>query len=120
MDHGRGPAFRRGMELAHTVCAAVAAGALARTEAGQRLRKAAVSVPSLVEEAFVDLAGADAAKALSQASARLSEVADLLSLEPVRQSFGEPDRTSLIAEIEALRADLEALRGSRTGAAGHA
>ncbi len=120
MDHGRGPAFRRGMDLAHTVCAAVAAGALARTEAGQRLRKAAISVPSLVEEAFVDLAAPDAAEALSLATTRLSEVADLLAVESVRDSLPDAEKTSLLAEIEALRADLEALRTRRTKAAGHA
>ncbi len=108
------------MDLAHTVCAAVAAGALAGTEAGRRLRKAAVSVPSLVEEAFVDLAAPDAAEALSLASARLSEVADLLSLEPVRQSIDEAERSCLIAEIEALRAELENLRSRGDGKAGHA
>ncbi len=119
MDHGRGPAFRRGMDLAHTVCAAVAGGALARTDAGQRLRKAVVSVPSLVGEAFLDLTAPDAAAALAEASAKLSEVARLLMLDPVRQSLGDTDRNSLLAEIEALRSDLEELRNSRAGPPGH-
>jgi four helix bundle protein len=113
MDHARGPAFRRGMELAHTVCAAVAEGALARTEAGQRLRKAVISVPSLVGEAFLDRTTSEAAAALAEASAKLSEVARLLALDPVRQSLGDLERNSLLAEIEALRADLEQLRSSR-------
>ena len=120
MHHVRGPAFRRGMDLAHTLCAAVAGGALARTEAGQRLRRAAVSVPSLVEEAVADLSAPDAAAALSQASARLSEVADLLALESVRNSLPESERSSLLAEIEALRADLGEILRNRPGAAGHA
>jgi four helix bundle protein len=120
MEHGRGPAFRRGMDLAHTVCATVASGALARTEDGQKLRKAAVSVPSLVGEAFVDLSAPDAAAALSQASARLSEVADLLSLDSVRESLGDPERTSLLVEIEALLADLEELRTQRASPGGPA
>lgn len=120
MDHARGPAWRRGMELAHTVCAAVAGGALARTDAGQRLRKAAVSVPSLVGEALLDLNASEAAAALSQASAKLSEVARLLAIDPVRQSLGDAERDSLLAEIEALRADLEGLRSRGAPTAGHA
>jgi four helix bundle protein len=120
MDHARGPAWRRGMELAHTVCAAVAGGALARTDEGQRLRKAAVSVPSLVGEALLDLNASDAATALSQASAKLSEVALLLAIEPVRQSIGDAERDSLLGEIEALRADLEGLLSPGSSTAGHA
>lgn len=120
MDHGRGPAFRRGMDLAHTLCAAAAGGSLARTEAGQRLRKAAVSVPSLVGEAVADLAAPDAATALSRASAILLEVADLLSRDPVRESLPEPERISILAEIEALRADLGQLMTGRAGSGGHA
>jgi four helix bundle protein len=119
MDHGRIPAWRRGIELAHTVCAAVAGGALARTDAGQRLRKAAVSVPSLVGEAFLDLTAKDSAEALSRASAKLSEVAQLLALDPVRQSLGDSETASLLAEIEALRADLDDLSANRTPPPGH-
>ena len=119
MDHGRIPAWRRGIELAHTVCAAVAGGTLARTDAGQRLRSAAVSVPSLVGEAFMDLTATDAAEALARASARLSEVARLLALEPVRLELGEPETTSLLAEIEALRADLADLSANRSLSPGH-
>lgn len=119
MDHGRIPAWRRGIELAHTVCAAVAGGTLARTDAGQRLRSAAVSVPSLVGEAFIDLTATDAAEALSRALARLSEVARLLGLEPVREALGDQETASLLAEIEALRADLADLAGHRTPPSGH-
>jgi len=119
MDHGRIPAWRRGIELAHTVCAAVAGGALALTDAGQRLRKAAVSVPSLVGEAFLDLTAPDAAEALSRASAKLSEVAQLLALDAVREALGEPETAALLSEIEALRADLEDLSARRARRPGH-
>ncbi len=119
MDHGRIPAWRRGIDLAHTVCAAVSEGALARTDAGQRLRKAAVSVPSLVGEAFMDLTASDAAEALSRASAKLSEVAQLLGTDPVRESLGDSETAALLAEIEVLRADLDDLSASRGPRPGH-
>lgn len=119
MDHGRIPAWRRGIDLAHTVCAAVAGGTLARTEAGLRLRSAAVSVPSLVGEAFLDLAADDAGEALSRASVKLSEVAQLVSQDPVRQSLGEAETASLLAEIDSLRADLESLIANRGTPPGH-
>ena len=120
MDHGRGPAFRRGMDLAHTLCAAVAGGPLGGTEAGRQLRRAAVSVPSLVGEAFVDPGGPEAAAALSQASAKLTEVAALLWLEPVRETLPESERESLLADIEALRSELEELLAGLGGAGRHA
>ena len=110
-DHGRIPAWRRGMELAHTVCAAVAGGALARTEAGQQLRKAAVSVPSLVGDALLDLSGPDSGRVLAEAAEKLAEVARLLSLPAVGESLGEVDRTGLLSQIESLRAELVELKG---------
>ncbi|HQR67434.1 MAG TPA: hypothetical protein PLB02_08580 [Thermoanaerobaculia bacterium] len=119
MDHGRIPAWRRGIDLAHTVCAAVAGGALARTDAGRRLRSAAVSVPSLVGEAFLDLTASSAGEALSRASVKLSEVAQLLAQDPVRQSLGEAETASLLAEIEALREDLDGLSANRRTPPGH-
>jgi hypothetical protein len=119
MDHGRLPAWKRGMDLAHSVCAAVADGSLARTDAGKRLRSAAVSVPSLVGDAFLDLSGPDAGLALSQAAEKLSEVARLLSLEAVGQSLGEAERSGLLTEVESLRAELLELRGSLGPASSH-
>jgi len=107
------------MELAHTLCAAVAEGALARTDAGQRLRQAAVSVPSLVGEAFLDLSGPDAGRILALAAEKLTEVARLLSLPAVGESLGEVDRSGLLSEIESLRAELVELIGSLGPGASH-
>ncbi len=100
------------MELAHTVCAAVAAGRLASTDAGQMLRRAAVSVPSLVGEAFLDLTGPDASEALGQAAERLAEVGRLLSLPGVGEALGEAEQTGLLAEVAGLRGELDELRRS--------
>jgi hypothetical protein len=107
------------MEFAHTVCAAVAGGPLGGTDAGQRLRKAAVSVPSLVGEAFLDPGAAEAGRTLLAAAEKLAEVAGILSLDPIRQALGEPERTALLLEIDALRAELEVLRGFLPGRASH-
>jgi four helix bundle protein len=119
MDHARGPAWRRGMELAHTVCAAVAGGALARTDEGQRLRKAAVSVPSLVGEAFLDQGAADASRSLGAAAEKLAEVGGILSLDAVRDALGESEQAALLREIDLLRAELDVLRGGFPGTPSH-
>lgn len=110
-DHGRIPTWRRGMEIAHTVCAAVAEGSLGGTDAGRKLRKAALSVPSLVGEAFLDQGAAGTARSLLAAGEKLAEVAGILSLDTIRQAFGEPERAALLGEIDALRAELDVLRG---------
>jgi len=115
MDHGGIPAWRRGIDLAHSVCAAVAEGPLSSSDAGRRLRRAAVSVPSLVGEAFLDLTAKPAADALAQASEKLQEVSSLLTLDPVRRSLPEGDREALLLQIEALRAELADLRGGSSG-----
>lgn len=118
-DHGRIPTWRRGMEFAHTVCAAVAGGPLGGTDAGRRLRKAAVSVPSLVGQAFLDQGASEAARSLLAAAEKLAEVAGILALDPIRQALGEPERAALLREIDSLRAELDVLRGGLPGGASH-
>ncbi len=117
--HGRIPTWRRGLEFAHTVCAAVAGGPLGGTDAGRRLRSAAVSVPSLVGEAFLDQGAAEAARSLLAAAEKLAEVAGILSLDPIRQALGEPERMALLREIESLRAELDLLRDGLPGTPSH-
>ncbi len=107
------------MEFAHTVCAAVAGGPLGGTDAGQRLRRAAVSVPSLVGEAFLDPGAAEAARSLAAAGEKLSEVAGILALEQIRQALGEPERAALLGEIDALSAELDGLRRSLPAGTSH-
>lgn len=118
-DHGRIPTWRRGMEFAHTVCAAVAAGPLGGTDAGQKLRKAAVSVPSLVGEAFLDPGTAEAARSLVAAAEKLAEVASILALDPIRQALGEPERAALLRELDTLRVELDVLRDGLPGGTSH-
>ncbi len=82
---------------------------LKKTEPGKRLRKAAVSVPSLIAEAFLDVTGRDETEALFLAGGRLSEVALLLG----QSSVLETDRLSLLSDIELLTQDLEDLKAAR-------
>jgi len=113
------PAWKRGMSFAHTVYAAVEAAGAKGTEAGTRLRKAAVSVPSLVSEALLDLPGSDVREALGLADAKLAEVAGLLTVEPALAGIPEADRESLLADLSTLRAELAQLREERSGERTH-
>lgn len=113
------PTWKRGMTFAHTVYAAVEASGAKGTEAGTRLRKAAVSVPSLVGEAFLDLSGGDVTEALGLADAKLEEVANILTREPALESIPLADREGLLADLSALRAELAQLRAARSGETTH-
>src|SRR5512141_274076 len=113
------PTWKRGMSFAHTVYAAVEAAGAKGTEAGTRLRKAAVSVPSLVGEAFLDLPGSDVEEALGLAETKLAEVARLLTSEPALDGIPAADRESLLSDLSALRAELAQLREEASGERTH-
>src|SRR5450755_2851712 len=98
-DYKNLPTWKRGMSFAHTVYAAVEAAGAKGTDAGTRLRKAAVSVPSLVGEAFLELSGTDVIEALSLAERKLAEVATLLTSEPALVQIPDADRESLLADL---------------------
>jgi four helix bundle protein len=117
-DYKNLPTWKRGMSFAHTVYAAVEASGAKGTEAGTRLRKAAVSVPSLVGEAFLELSGTDVTEALALAEKKLAEVATLLTSEPALQ-IPDADREGLLADLDALRAELAQLRADRSGETMH-
>jgi four helix bundle protein len=106
------------MTLAHTVYAAVEAAGAKGTDAGTRLRKAAVSVPSLVGEAFLDLSGKDVGEALSLAETKLDEVRQLLA-SPALSAIPPADLNSLLEDLESLKAELAELRVTRTGETTH-
>ena len=113
------PTWKRGMSFAHTVYAAVEAAGAKGTEAGTRLRKAAVSVPSLVGEAFLDLPGSNVAEALGLAETKLDEVEKLLTSEPTLRSIPSGDLEGLLADLGSLKAEIAALRANRTGETAH-
>lgn len=112
------PLWKKGMTLAHTVYAAVEAAGAKGTEAGTRLRKAAVSVPSLVGEAFLDMSGKDVGEALSLAETKLDEVQALLR-SPSLSGIPSADLESLLEDLESLKAELVELRTKRTGETTH-
>lgn len=114
-DYKNLPLWKRGMSLAHTVYAAVEAAGANGTPAGIRLRKAAVSVPSLVGEAFLDLSGKEVGEALALAEAKLDEVETLLVSEPSFRTVPPGDLEGLLGDVEALKAEIVALRATRTG-----
>lgn len=108
-DYKSLPAWKRAMSIARSVYACVDEAGMKQSEPGKRLRKAAVSVPSLIAEAFLDVTGRDEDEALFLAGGRLSEVARLLG----EANLTDPDRVSLLSEIELLTHDLEDLKAAR-------
>jgi four helix bundle protein len=118
-DYKNLPLWKRGMSLAHTVYAAVEAAGANGTQAGIRLRKAAVSVPSLVGEAFLDQSERDAAEALALAEAKLDEVEKLLTSEPSLKAIPAGDLEGLLGDLLSLKAELAGLRASRAGETTH-
>jgi len=118
-DYKNLPLWKRGMTLAHTVYAAVEAAGAKGTEAGTRLRKAAVSVPSLVGEAFLDVSGKGVGEALALAEAKLDEVETLLTSEPSLRAIPSADLEGLLEDLGSLKAELAGLRASRTGETAH-
>ncbi|HTS03220.1 MAG TPA: four helix bundle protein [Thermoanaerobaculia bacterium] len=118
-DYKNLPLWKRGMSLAHTVYAAVEAAGANGTQAGIRLRKAAVSVPSLVGEAFLDSSDKAAGEALALAEAKLEEVRKLLTSEPSLKSIPPGDVEGLLADLGSLQSELAGLRASRGGETEH-
>lgn len=114
-DYKSLPAWKRGMALAHGVYAAAEVAGLSSSEAGKRLRKAAVSVPSLIGEAYLDAGGRDAGEALFLAQGRIAEVERLLASERELGAIPESERLALLAEIDLLKEDVEELRLARSG-----
>ena len=115
-DYKNLPLWKQAMALAHAVYATVEEAGLRGSPAGSGLRKAAVSVPSLVGEAFLDLSDRDSDEALTLASSKLCEVARLLSEEPSLSPIPGPDRTALLAAVDALRSELEGIQADRSAA----
>ncbi len=100
------------MSFAHAVYAAVESAGLKETEEGRRLRKAAVSIPSLIAEASLDLTGRDRDEVLFMADSKLGEVGRLLE-EACQKLLPESERVSLLAEIDLLAGELAGLREAR-------
>jgi hypothetical protein len=112
-DDRKLPAWKKGVDLAHTVYVTVESRGLGSTDAGLKLRRTIVSVPSLLGEAYLELPGEDADRALGEAAGKLAEVAGLLGHDSVRQALPEADRAGLLGEIEGLRGEIRHLLTNR-------
>ncbi len=105
-DYKNLPLWKKGMSLAHAVYAAVEAAGTKSTDSGIRLRKAAVSVPSLVGEAFLDASERDVHEALALAEAKLAEVRTILTSEQAAGTIAPDDLAGLLADLDGLRSEI--------------
>ncbi len=106
-DYRSLPAWTKAMGLAHAVYAAAEAAGIRETEAGRRLRKTVVAVPSLVAEAWT---GHEEVRdePLDEAEARLRDLQQLLS--EAASPLPALERLSLLEALEPLREELKSLR----------
>lgn len=111
MDVRETPAWRRAIGLAHEVCAALEERDGLPGDSSLRLRRAALAVPSLVADAFLDTDAADCRERLSAAATRVAELRRLLRAPEVRRHVPGPEADALLAEAEALAAEIRALGG---------
>jgi four helix bundle protein len=111
MDVRETPAWRKAIGLAHEVCATLEGAAELPGDSGQRLRRAALAVPSLVADAFLDTGPADCRERLSAAAARVAELRQLLRAPEIRKFVPGPEADALLAEAESLALEIRALGG---------
>jgi len=111
MDVRETPAWRRAIGLAHEVCAALEERTDLPGDSGLRLRRAALAVPSLVADAFLDTGAGDCRARLSDAAARVAELRQLLRTPELRMFVPGPEADALLAEAEALAQEIRALGG---------
>ena len=111
MDVRETPAWRKAIGLAHEVCATLEGSAELPGDTGQRLRRAALAVPSLVADAFLDTDPADCRERLSAAAARVTELRQLLRAPEIRKFVPGPEADALLAEAESLALEIRALGG---------
>jgi four helix bundle protein len=109
MDVRETPAWRKAIGLAHEVCAALEGAGEGAGDSGQRLRRAALAVPSLVADAFLDTGPRDCRERLSDAAARVAELRQLLRTPELRRCVPGPEADALLVEAETLAMEIRAL-----------
>jgi hypothetical protein len=109
MDVRETPAWRKALGLAHEVCAALEGAGEFPDDSGHRLRRAALAVPSLVADAFLDTGAEDCRERLSDAAARVAELRHLLRSPELRLLVPGPEADALLSEAEALALEIRAL-----------
>lgn len=109
MDVRETPAWRKAIGLAHEVCAALEGAGDLPGDSGQRLRRAALAVPSLVADAFLETGAGDCRERLSDAAARVAELGLLLQGPDLRRFVPGPEADGLLAEAESLAGEIRLL-----------
>ena len=112
MDVRETPAWRKALVLAHEVCAVLEGAGDLPGDSGSRLRRAALAVPSLVADAFLDTGAGDCRQRLSDAAARVAELRQLLLSSELRLFVPGPEAESLLSEAEVLAGEIQMLCGS--------
>ena len=112
------PVWKESVDLAHAVLASLEESGARGTGAGRDACRAAVSIPSLVEEALFDEGGRDAAAALDRARAGLGALRERLLAPDLADLIPPGERSSLWEGISRLDRDLAATSGAsaRSGA----
>ena len=111
MDVRETPAWRKAIGLAHEVCVALEGAGDLPGDSGQRLRRAALAVPSLVADAFLDTGPRDCRERLSDAAGRVAELRQLLRAPEFRRFVPGPEADALLFEAEALAIEIRTLCG---------
>ena len=111
MDVRETPAWRKALGLAHEVCAALEGAGDLPGDSGQRLRRAALAVLSLVADAFLETGAGDCRERLSDAAARVTELRQLLRGPELRLFVPGPEADALLAEAETLAGEIRILCG---------
>ena len=113
MDVRETPAWRKAIGLAHEVCATLEDAADLPGDSGQRLRRAALAVPSLVADAFLDTGPADCRERLGAAAPRVAELPQPLRAPATPPVVPGPEGAALPAEAEAPPPEIPAPGGRR-------
>lgn len=111
MDVRETPAWRKALGLAHEVCVALEGSGGLPGDSGQRLRRAALAVPSLIADAFLETGAGDCRARLAAAAGRVDELRLLLLSPELRLFVAGPEADELLAEAEVLAGEIQMLGG---------
>lgn len=111
MDVRETPAWRKALGLAHEVCVALEGSGGLPGDSGQRLRRAALAVPSLIADAFLETGAGDCRERLAAAASRVAELRLLLLSSELRLFVPGPEADELLAEAEVLAGEIQMLGG---------
>jgi len=111
MDVRTTPAWRKAIGLAHEVCAALETARDLPGDAGPRLRRAALAIPSLFADAFLDTDARTCHERLADAATQVSELTQLLGTPELRKYVPGPEADVLLSEAESLAIEIRALGG---------